>query len=193
MGTYKGLKELRHVVEDCMRNIHPIYHIKELMIKRELAKDPKLATESWDRFLPKLPKKSLSKRWRPRVVREKAKDRPLFPPAQTPRKIDLQMESGEYFLKGPDKKGRQKEEKEDDRQARKRQREEERKKDFIPPVEEISRQRLKIAEGDDEETRGKKKRKAEGGEAKEKKKKKRKTEEGEGAEKKKKRQKGVEE
>ncbi len=49
MGPYKGLKTLRRVVEDCIKNVHPIYHIKTLMIKRELAKDPALVNENWDR------------------------------------------------------------------------------------------------------------------------------------------------
>lgn len=108
MGTYKGLKDVRRVVEDCMQNIHPIYHIKELMIKRELAKDPKLATESWDRFLPQFKKRNVQRK-KPAKVDEGEKKKTKkpaytpFPPAQLPSKIDLQIESGEYFLARDDK------------------------------------------------------------------------------------------
>jgi ribosomal RNA assembly protein len=51
MGPYKGLKTVRRVVEDCINNVHPIYHIKTLMIKRELAKNPEMANENWDRWV----------------------------------------------------------------------------------------------------------------------------------------------
>jgi len=120
------------------------------MIKRELAKDPKLANQSWDRFLPKLPKKSLSKRRKPHVIHDK-KNKPLFPPPQQPRKIDLQMESGEYFLKGWEKKVKEKEGKEAARIERKREREEERKKDFIPPKEEVPKKKKRKTEEIEEE------------------------------------------
>ena len=102
------------------------------MIRRELAKDPKLATESWDRFLPQFRKRHLRTSEKTARKNEKVeaqgeakkatgvvedetgkREKPVkkvytpFPPAQLPRKIDLQLESGEYFLKAHEKEARE--------------------------------------------------------------------------------------
>ena len=66
----QGLKTARKVIEDCIKNVHPIYHIKTLMIKRELAKDPKMANENWERYLPKFRKKNV-KRKKPTEIKKK--------------------------------------------------------------------------------------------------------------------------
>lgn len=136
MGPFKGLKEVRRIVDDCMANIHPIYHIKELMIKRELAKDPTLAKESWDRFLPNFKKRTLSKRRVPFKVTDKEKKvYTPFPPAPEKSKVDLQIESGEYFLSKEAKDRAHKEEVMERQRIKREEKLREREKDFIAPEE----------------------------------------------------------
>ncbi|KAK5779652.1 ribosome biosynthesis protein KRR1 PWA37_002834 [Arxiozyma heterogenica] len=134
MGPYKGLKEVRRVVEDCMKNIHPIYHIKELMIKRELSKKPELANEDWSRFLPMFKKRNVARK-KPKKIKTEKKVYTPFPPAQLPRKVDLEIESGEYFLSKREKEMKKLEERKE-RQAEKQiEKEKDRAKDFVAPKE----------------------------------------------------------
>lgn len=152
MGNYKGLKEVRRVIEDCMHNVHPIYHIKELMIKRELAKDPELANESWDRFLPHFKKRSTAKRRKPFNVTDKSKKvYTPFPPPQEKSKIDLQIESGEFFLGKQAKERAEKERKRDKMREKMEEKRKEREKDFVPPQEQSGvkvKKRKKSKDGD---------------------------------------------
>lgn len=149
MGPYKGLKDVRRVVEDCMANIHPIYNIKELMIKRELAKDPELATESWDRFLPNFKKKSLNKHRQPHKVNDKSKKTYTpFPPAPEKSKVDLQIESGEYFLGKQAKDRASHTEKMEKQKVREKEKKREREKEFVPPEEGAPKKKRKKAEAE---------------------------------------------
>lgn len=144
MGPYKGLKEVRRIVEDCMANIHPIYHIKELMIKRELAKDPELAKENWDRFLPHFKKRTLSKRRKPFKVTDKSKKvYTPFPPPQEQSKIDQQIESGEFFLNKSAKERAKKEERYEKQKEMKAEKMKEREKAFVPPRESTDPKKIK--------------------------------------------------
>ena len=146
MGGWKGLKTVRKIIEDCMRNMHPIYHIKELMIKRELAKDPALANQSWDRFLPKFKKKNV-KRKKPSKIGKGKKDQ-VFPPAPTPSKIDKQIESGEYFLSQEAKRRRAAQEKLEKQKEALSKSAKRRQEAFVAPKEDVP--------GDGEEKKKKK-------------------------------------
>lgn len=91
------------------------------MIRRELAKDPKLATESWDRFLPQFRKRHLTtsektakknEKITHKVEAQKAAGIPEeeiaknvkpgkkvytpFPPAQLPRKVRVAPNHNHY-------------------------------------------------------------------------------------------------
>lgn len=136
MGPFKGLKDVRRVVEDCMKNIHPIYNIKELMIKRELSKKPELANEDWSRFLPNFKKRNVARK-KPKAGKNAAAKKIYtpFPPAQTPRKIDLQIESGEYFLNKEEKKTKKLQEKREKQMEKRKEKDEIRKLDYIAPEE----------------------------------------------------------
>ncbi|KAK7471204.1 ribosomal RNA assembly protein krr1 [Stygiomarasmius scandens] len=194
MGPHKSLKEVRRIVLDCMKNIHPIYRIKELMIKRELAKDPKLANESWDRFLPKFRKNHLKTSEKTAKKNEKLETKNAaraaaglepavsssstlpkeekkkkiytpFPPAQQPRKVDLQLESGEYFLKKHEKEAKEAEQRKQKQAETTQKRQSERAEAFVAPAEEAvltveeklkkrKRRETMETEMDDEETEG---------------------------------------
>jgi ribosomal RNA assembly protein len=134
MGPHKGLKHARAVIIDCMKNIHPVYHIKALMIKKELAKDPNMANEDWSRFLPTFQKKNTSKRRVPHVIREKKVYTP-FPPAPTPSKVDLQLESGEYFLTEQQRMAKKKADKKALSKEKSLAKKQERLQEFIAPEE----------------------------------------------------------
>ncbi|XP_073718452.1 KRR1 small subunit processome component homolog isoform X1 [Misgurnus anguillicaudatus] len=144
LGPYGGLKEVRKVVLDTMKNIHPIYNIKTLMIKRELANDPELRTQSWERFLPNFRHKSLSKRKQPKKKTTKKEYTP-FPPPQPESKIDKELASGEFFLRESEKRRKKMNEMKVKQAEALSKRQEERQKAFIPPKEKPAIKKTKAA------------------------------------------------
>lgn len=119
MGHFKELKTVRKVILETMRNIHPIYNIKELMIKRELKKQPDLVDEDWQRFLPHFKKRNVKRK---KVVVKKKKEYTPFPPEQLLRKEDYAMLSGEHFLTQDEIKDKDRERKRDQKESRKQER-----------------------------------------------------------------------
>lgn len=104
------------------------------MIKRELAKDPKLRDENWERFLPRFKAQTLSKRRKPKKQRTKGEYTP-FPPPQPESKMDRELASGEYFLKEHERKAKKTQEKQQAKAQAEVKRQERRSRPFQPPQE----------------------------------------------------------
>nr|QBH74104.1 hiv-1 rev binding protein [Isotomurus palustris] len=134
VGPYKGLQQVRKIAEDAMNNLHPIYHVKTLMIKKELLKDPKLKNENWERFLPKFKSKTLSKRKQPKNKKIKKPYTP-FPPAMPDSKVDKELATGDYFLHEKERKMKKYLEKKEKQLEAAKVREVKRNAPFIAPPE----------------------------------------------------------
>ena len=118
-----------------MKNaVHPIYNIKALFIKRELAKNPEMQNVNWEKYLPKFTSKNISKRKQPKNKKIKKPYTP-FPPPQQESKIDKQLATGEFFLKEEHKRARKRKEVETRHEEATKKREEKRAKAFVPPEE----------------------------------------------------------
>lgn len=131
MGPMKGIKTARRVIIETMQNVHPVYNIKELMIRKELEKDPEMANQDWSRFLPQFKKRNVKRKETKKV---KTAYTP-FPPAQPVRQEDLLLESGEYFLTKQEKAHKQAKEREKTQEAKRLEKKRKREESFKPPAE----------------------------------------------------------
>lgn len=99
-------------------------------------KDPELKNEDWERFLPHFKKRTLSKRKKPLKITDKSrKPYTPFPPPQEKSKVDLQIESGEYFLGKQAKERAAKERREEQQREKQAEKEMVKQKEFVPPQE----------------------------------------------------------
>ncbi|CAD25238.1 similarity to HYPOTHETICAL PROTEIN YCF9_yeast [Encephalitozoon cuniculi GB-M1] len=114
IGGFRGVEEAKKIVVDCMNNIHPMYQIKRLVEKRKMESDETKENEDWSRFLPQV-KKSSKKSKKKKVV-----GRPTgnMPEDAAKRKEDIEMETGEYFVRD-ESSSKEKEEAEERRIRRK--------------------------------------------------------------------------
>ena len=126
IGSYRGLREVRKIVEDCMRNHHPVYSLQVLMLKHMLMKDETMKGQDWSRLLPKFKSKNVQSKVP--LKRKKKKQYTPFPPPQQESKLDKELASGEYFVKRKQKHVIVKAKVEKGKSKKKKER-----KDMIPP------------------------------------------------------------
>lgn len=89
VGSCRGLVEAKEIIIGCFENVHPVFTIKKLMIKKDLQK--KGVEGDWERFMPTI-KKTHSKHRKP------GRATGNMPEEIKPRKEDIMRETGEYYL-----------------------------------------------------------------------------------------------
>lgn len=95
-----------------------------------------LAHEDWSRYLPNFKKRTLSTRRKPLKVTDKSKKTYTpFPPAPEKSKVDMQIESGEYFLGKEAKQRAAEAERTEKAKQKKEEKKREREREFVPPEE----------------------------------------------------------
>lgn len=89
IGNYKGLNEAKSIVVNCFENIHPVFEIKKLMVKKNLEKDK--INDDWKRYLPNIQKTHSKKHF-------KSRETGGMPEDIKDRKEDIMMATGEYYF-----------------------------------------------------------------------------------------------
>ncbi|CDJ37791.1 ribosomal RNA assembly protein, putative [Eimeria tenella] len=100
-----------------------------------------LKQENWDRFLPQFKKRNVQRK-KQKEKKEK-KEKSLFPPPQTPRKEDLLMESGEYFIDAAERKRRKMEELPGKQQQKTAEKRKKRAEEYVPTAENTIKKKQK--------------------------------------------------
>ncbi|KAF9764382.1 KRR1 small subunit processome component like protein [Nosema granulosis] len=87
VGSYEGLTTAKHVITGCMNNIHPVFEIKKMIIKKKLSEDPTKKDEDWSKYLPEM-KKTHQKKTKRKEKATEPKD----------KKKKSKIETGECFV-----------------------------------------------------------------------------------------------
>lgn len=133
IGPYSGVADVMDVVKRTMKNVHPAYLLKCLMIKRELKKNPKLKNEDWHRFMPVLKVKNVQTK-KPKNL-DKKKEYTPFPPEPMERKVDKQLAEGKYFIDQEEKRRNKRKFEGKQKNEPGAKRKQKRAQPFIPPEE----------------------------------------------------------
>ncbi|KAK6149507.1 hypothetical protein DH2020_017032 [Rehmannia glutinosa] len=128
MGSFKGLKQVRKVVEECILNkMHPVYNIK--VNGHIFPGEFNIVSAAFFVDLEDLMKNVKQKK----VKTKEKKPYTPFPPPQQPSKIDLQLESGEYFLSDTKKQAKKWQEKQEKQAEKIAESKKKREEAFVPP------------------------------------------------------------